>query len=189
MIETTKEDLIELYQLGESCEGWYETARERIGQFAESVGYSAEYIAGIVSVLSPRVHVTRNCKLAESYVNDGSLEGVVKASRAAMEHYETTREIRGPKTGPFADAINPDCEHADDSVVVDTWIWRIFFPNQDFGKANKTTRSAIIETIRDMAAEIGETPANFQARLWGGVRVKYGLKSEGQNLEFSGVEL
>jgi len=186
MIETAKDYWIELYQLGDSCDGWYETARKRIADFSESVGFSPDYISGIVSVLSPRVHVKRNCRLAEAYIGSGTLDGVVKASRAAMGHYEQTREIRGPKTRPFADAINPDCEYADDSVVVDTWIWRIFFPSQDFGKANKTKRTAIIETIREMAREIGEPPANVQARLWGGIRLKSGLKSDGQNLEFSG---
>lgn len=186
--DVTHDELIELYELGVSCEGWYPMARDNVAKFADSVGYSADYVAGVVAVLSPRVHVSRNARIAESYLREGTLDGVVSASRAALSHYDQTGEIRGPKTGPFARAINPDHPDPDNCVVVDTWIWRIFYPGVGFSEANVSTRNAIIEAITELAREIGETPANFQARLWGGIRTKWGIVADGANLEFSEVE-
>jgi hypothetical protein len=102
--------------------------------------------------------------MAVHYVRTGEhLHDVMSGIRVAVEHYESTGEIRGPKCRAFADAIMGD----EDSVVLDTWMGVAFGVDSKRFDA-KTLRIECERRIRSVATRQGATPAQAQAAIWAG---------------------
>ena len=180
----TNDYLRELYSAGVNGCGWYHRARCEVQRLADWFGIIPRYAAELTAILSPRVHVKRNAAMAVAYLESGSLAGAIYATRQALAHWNATGEIRGPKTGPFAMAIDPTNADGLRSVVVDVWTWRVFYRRLDFGKANVKRRNAIIGRITRFADSVGDSPANAQARLWCGFRALAGLSDNVSDLRF-----
>jgi hypothetical protein len=131
------------------------------------MGFEAAYVADVVAILSPRVSVRQNVKLAREYLETGSIErGVMRQRVEALWRYERDGVVRGPKVSAFARALRGD----DGAVVVDTWVLRAY---------GLSTRASDLRTaerrIRALAGHLGWPPAATQAALWVGTRAACGF--------------
>jgi len=161
--------LVGLALQGEGGRHWYRAAERAIRSESERVGVTPERFANILAITSPRVKVRRNWTLTVQYLMSGSLEGIMKSSRAALAHYEATGEIRGPKTGPFARAVLGDRL----AVVLDTWMARAF--NVEHRRfASAAIREECSRRIQAAAGILGWSPAEVQAAVWTAVVVRAG---------------
>ena len=158
---TSVETLVGLALLGESGRHWYGDAERTIRTEAERMGVSASRFAAVLAVTSPRVKVKRNWTLTVQYLSTGSVEGIMKSSRAALSHWEATGEIRGPKTGPFARACLGDRQ----AIVLDTWMAKAFgVEHKRLG--SRLVREECQRRIQAAAGVLGWTPAEVQAAVW-----------------------
>jgi hypothetical protein len=100
---------------------------------------------------------------------------MIRSTRAALDHYYATGEIRGPKTSRFARVLRGD----DDVVVVDTWMARaIGVRDKDARtKASQALAERVVSTVRDrLSASTGVhwALAETQAAIWcGTIRTFY----------------
>lgn len=151
--------------------GWYDAAHETIKAYAAAHGHDVQRVADILAITSPRQTVARNVQLAHAYLTDRSVRGVMKGIRAALDHYEQTGEIRGPKTGAFARALTG----SPDAVVIDVWMYRAL--GYDWPSMTPTRYRQACDAVRSLAATLRYpdgttlTPAETQAAVWCGVRL------------------
>ena len=152
--------------------GWYGAAHETIKEYAATHGHDVQRVADILAITSPRQTVARNVQLAHAYLTDRSVAGVMRGIRAALEHYEETGEIRGPKTGAFSRALTG----SPDAVVIDVWMYRAL--GYDWPSMTPTRYAMACDAVRALAATVKDpdtdrtlTPAETQAAVWCGVRL------------------
>ena len=105
----------------------------------------------------------------------------------AMPNHETNAartaqdiDLSGPKVSAFYKNLTTAPE-LDDSVTVDTWMLKAFgframdaSEKSEKGAPSKAEYEVIANTVRDLAAEVGVTPRQFQAAVWVGVKRMYG---------------
>ena len=121
--------------------------------------------------MPPQETVARNVQLAHAYLTDRSVKGVMRGIQAALEHYELTGEIRGPKTGAFARALTG----SPDAVVIDVWMYRALGYN--WRSMTPTRYAMACDAVRALASTLRYpdgttlTPAETQAAVWCGVRL------------------
>lgn len=135
-------------------------------------------LCDLVAITSPRINVKRNLRFAwGEFIGQERPSDMIRSTRAALEHYYRTSEIRGQKTGRFAKVLRG----ADNVVVVDTWMTRALgVPD---GKArNKATQELaerVIAYVRRSVCGDGSrcvpwTMAETQAAVWAGaIRTHY----------------
>lgn len=152
---------------------WYSAAGASIAAYADERGLSIPLVASVVAVTSPRVTVGGNVKLARRFLETGSRKGMMASTRAALDHYLETGEIRGPKTGAFALALQGDAS----AVVVDVWTVRgLGWTKKNVSKRVYREASAV---VRSLATKAGLAPREAQAALWYGTRARYGMQGGG----------
>ena len=175
MFNQDKLQQIELFMLdGIEASDWYEKAHEAINDLARMTETDAGMIADIVAILSPRVQVSRNCKLALEWIFKGTATGAMDSRVKACELYIQNNIVSGPKVSCFAQNLRGNY----DEITVDVWIAKAF--DVDFGTITDAQRDGIKAVIRDLADHHGLTPAAVQAAVWVGVRKDHGLTdSEG----------
>ena len=154
---------------GEAGRHWYGIAERAIRTEAERVGVTPERFANILAITSPRVRVRRNWTLTVQYLTTGSVEGIMQSTRAALAHYESTGEIRGPKTGPFARACMGDRQ----AVVLDVWMARAFGVEHR-KMSGVRVRTECTRRVQAAAGILGWTPAEVQAAVWTAVVIRAG---------------
>jgi hypothetical protein len=154
--------LLERYALaGAHGRDWYGDTRDAVVELAGVLHVTPEYLAGVLAITSPRVHVVRNITLTVAYISRGSLEGTLPGVQAALAHFEDTGEIRGPKTSAFARALMGD----GDAIVLDVWMARAL--NVDQARlGGVTVRREAERRVRRVARRLGWTPAEVQAAIW-----------------------
>lgn len=140
---------------------WYDETREAITDLAYILDVQPQYLADVLAITSPRVHVRRNIRIAVRYIRTGDLDGVLPGVRAALAHYEATGEIRGPKTSAFAAALMGD----PDAIVLDVWMARALGVDQARFGSVKVRREAE-RRVRKVARALGWAPAQVQAAIW-----------------------
>jgi hypothetical protein len=154
--------LVKLAKLGEDGKGWYKHAKLEIEGAAFILDCDPKRFADILSLLSPRVSVTRNIRFAVKYLETGEhAHDVMRLIRSSVAHYEKTGEIRGPKTGPFASALLGNTE----AIVLDTWMAVAFGFDQDEFR-RKPVASECCKRIRKAAKILGWAPCEVQAAVW-----------------------
>lgn len=152
---------------------WYRTEAIKLKQCADEIGVPFSRYVDIMAITSPKVHVSKNKKLTDQYVKTGSVDGIMKATRAALTHYEKTGEIRGPKTSKFAAALKGD----DSAIVLDLWMSRAFGIDQsEFSRP--AVRKECEKRMLKVCKELHIKPAECQAAIWFGVIISYGYKVE-----------
>ena len=106
------------------------------------------------------------------YMRTGEwLHAVIDNTKRAMQHYEETGEIRGPKTSAFAAALKGD----KDAIVLDTWMAKAFEIEQhQFGRAS--VRRECECRVRQTARLCGYEPAQCQAAIWAGTMLRNGRR-------------
>lgn len=142
---------------------WYSEATQSIKAWCLEHGVDFAQACNVLAITSPRVQVKRNVSLTKAYLLTGSTSGLMQGVIKALQHYESTGEIRGNKTSAFARALQGD----QDAVVLDTWMAKWFaIPQRVF----RTGLYQVFEQqVRDYASERGLTPASAQAEIWEGI--------------------
>ena len=171
-LDPTLPGLSTLAREGEAGRSWYAVAGASVRAYAAEVGADPSFVAGVLAVTSPRVHVRWNAIYADHYIRTGTEHPRLMASvRAALRHYVATGEIRGPKTRAFRDALLGD----PDAVVVDVWTGRALGA-LDEGRLEGKRYDAAADRIRRAAKRLRWTPAETQAAIWTGARARFGHK-------------
>lgn len=149
---------------GKAFRRWYVHARLVAARVATETGQTTGRVADVLAITSPRTSVTRNLRVATGYLRgEGLPSDVVRATRAALRHYEATGEIRGPKTSAFAKALRGD----NNVCVVDSHMARAFGYRADDARA-LWVRRPIERRLRRIARMWGWTLAETQAAVWAG---------------------
>lgn len=156
---------------------WYVDTTAAIRSAASRYDVSAEVLADVLSITSPRVTVKRSVTLTAQYLRDGSTAGVMRSVRVVLERYESADRsrsaIRGPKTAAFAANLSGDYR----PVVLDTHMAYALGVEQKFFAGRRYEAAA--DVVRAVAAELGLTPAAAQAAIWVGVvRERYPYAGE-----------
>lgn len=169
--------LIRLAERGERGRRWYSVARREVLKASALLDVPPWYYADILAIFSPRVSVKRNIRLANYYLAVGEFHPTtLKTTRSAVEHYEDTGAIRGPKTAQFARAILGQS----DAIVLDVWMARAFrVPQREFSRP--AVRAKCEQRIRKVATALGWTACEVQSAVWTAV-VRDAGKRPGQFL-------
>lgn len=154
--------LVELAKQGEAGRDWYDEAKRQVIEASALLNVSPRRFADLLALFSPRVAVKRSIRFAIRYVEHGDyLADCMSTVIAAVEHYEQTGQIRGPKTRPFADAIMGDGT----AVVLDVWMAKAFKIDQSaFNRVG--VHAECTRRVRLAAKRLGWTAAETQAAIW-----------------------
>lgn len=161
-----------------SCEGadwkdWYTRATADIKLVCTRMDWPFNRFVDVLAIISPRVPVRRNIRVAMHYMETQDwLGGTIRSTRAAMDHYEETEEIRGPKTSAFAAALKGNL----DAIVLDTWMAGAFEIDQHLFD-RMSVRAECIRRIRWAANKQQWKPAELQAAVWAAT-----VRSMGRNV-------
>ncbi len=153
---------------------WYTKAEQQLRKT-----YDPPRVAALLALFSPRVPVKRSVNFTKFYIDTGTYRhDVVRSVRAAVDHWESTGEIRGPKTGAFYRALRGDHE----AIVLDVWMSKLFGVDQKiFG--TKSGYQMYSDRIRIIANQYGYSPRDTQACLWVGYLRMVGRNPPPMNLE------
>jgi len=128
-------------------------------------------MADLLAITSAGMSVVANCKLAKkAYAqarNGGTRrESFMRSHYAALSHYMLTGEIRGRKTGSFAECLrNPESTR----VPVDLWMMR-WAGIVDRKSPTKRQYDEIEERVVREARACGMSPRDYQAKVWSETR-------------------
>lgn len=157
-----------LLEAGADASTWYESATDDINTFADAFGFDRDTVAAIVAILSPRVQVSRNARLAVDYLLNGSTDGIMEQRINAIERFIRygflTGDSHGKKVFAFYRNLSGDFGH----VTIDVWMSKIY--NVEFSGITDAEREALQADVTAIAELAGITPAACQAALWVGYR-------------------
>lgn len=168
----TVKQLMAYADIGQVGYAWYDDARDYIWSVCEREDWDMDEFINIMAITSPRVSVVRNWQGTVEYMHSGTLPwGFIKSTRAALDHYKKTHEIRGPKTSAFARALHGDTT----ALVLDTWMAKALgVPHtQVTNKANMTEALRMVEQV---AKRYGWSVRDTQAAIWYGVCRAHGVR-------------
>lgn len=168
--------LVRFARMGEAHRHWYTDGVPVVHREAARLGCTARELADVLAITSPRVQVWRNVQLTRAYLVNReylrTLDGPALAQAikcvpgvaASLIHWESTGEIRGPKTSAFAEAVLGD----PDALVLDVWMSRALGVDQArlFTVAN---HAKVQKRMQRAAADLGWTVAETQAAVWAGI--------------------
>lgn len=152
---------------GQDMRPWYDWARVEIEMGAPLLGCTPVRLADLLALFSPRVSVKRSVTFAVVYqASRGEFApDVTRSVRAAVEHYEKTREIRGVKTAPFAKALLGDKS----AIVLDSWMGVAFkLPNPKWIGDKRPVREAMNRALIRLSKHLDWPVAEAQAAVWAG---------------------
>lgn len=148
-------------QQGADGKDWYNDTVPVVEAVAAGLGVSPKYLADVLAIMSPRVHVTRNIRIALTYITGGGYAGVMPGVVQSLRYYEDTTHIRGPKTSAFARALRGDKE----AIVLDVWMGRALnVPQEKLG--TKRVMQPANALVRRVGNSLGWAPAEVQAAIW-----------------------
>jgi len=147
---------------------WYPAARSTAEEMAAATGYTVEQCAAVIAHLSPRQQWTRNVDSAWQVVTFGHTAGLSRSVNGALSALASDKPLdtlTGRKTHAFAKAIAGD----EDQVPIDVWMLRAFGLPEN-RKVRVRLYTLLTDVVREVAEEIGCTPAVLQAAVWVHVR-------------------
>lgn len=152
----------------EAAQEWYTEAQQVAQSVADMLDLPLEYGASIVSAFSPRMHWSRNQKLAVSYSLGNRdlrcLTMLIKLADSARANGFAA--FKRPKTREFAKAIAGD----ETAIVVDVWIARAAGLPKDAPTAIEYRE--VSQAIKRLADHYQLAPRTMQALIWCLIRGK-----------------
>jgi hypothetical protein len=166
------DNLRRLAWIGRGYRNWYPAAYSFAVDQCNQHDWNVKRYVEVMAVLSPRCKVARNITRTKLYMSTGFLPHDVPCSvRSALDYYEETGIIRGPKTSSFARAILGD----NNAIVLDVWICKALdCPHKLITRLD--CRQVAERTIRSVAMLCGMSPRDTQACIWSGIVQQSGLK-------------
>ena len=167
---------------------WYERAHASILDFSAACQIDSYHVANVTAILSPRLQVARNAKLAVQYLTTDDTTGIMKGRISAIENYVRTGAVAmtGQKVRNFAANLNGDLSR----VTVDVWACRSFGVDYE-GPDSPAKSDAVYATMAGrytrLANRFGISPAGFQAMVWFGIRAEYGILDKEADLDLLGA--
>lgn len=156
--------LLPLARAGHEYRHWYTDARKSIDYVCGAKGWNRDTLIDLLAICSPRVSVRRSIRFAMMVIQDEYPADMTRSTLAAIDHWQQTGEIRGPKTSAFARALRGD----EDAVVLDVWMAVAFGVDQrQFSRP--AVRYRCEKRINKAAQLIGTTPSQCQAAVWAAV--------------------
>ena len=155
---------------GQHGREWYMRAANSVETYAFIHDKRIDYVASVVAILSPRVSVEYNVKLAHQYLQTGQADGAMGARIDALDQYERTGLFGGPKVNAFKLAILGDPR----ACVIDSWMYRVAGDGRYPGKLAYIDAC---DRVRAVASDLDWPIAETQAAIWTGTRELVGFKS------------
>ena len=148
---------------------WYEESNASAIRFCAANNLDLKTFLGVVSLLSPRVQVTRNIRLSKQWVlGNRNPTGIMKQRVKALEIFHATGHIGGTKVNQFNNSLNL----LPGSVCIDTHMSSLFgFPgNELMGKTKRqiALRESAGRAIKKLATKYNLPTYGIQASLWVG---------------------
>lgn len=155
--------LTEMALIGHEHRYWYQWAWSDICAACELLDVCPNRFSDLMAVTSPRVSVKRNVRFAIMLTRspDAKPNDMMRTVWASYRHWQRTGEIRGPKTGPFARALQQDLS----AVPLDVWMARAL--DVDHKRlATMRVRYPATDRVVAVAERLGWEPAEAQAAIW-----------------------
>ena len=177
---SSDERLIDLATMApEIMADWYEISSKDIERYSRRLELSADFVADIVAILSPRIQVSRNARIAHQFITTDSTAGIMKNRIDAIDYYRRTGKVSqsGQKVRNFSANLRGNF----DLVTIDVWMSRAF--GVDYEGVNSPAKSDAVYArmagrITRLASRFGVSPASFQACIWSGIRKEHGVKDD-----------
>ena len=181
----TDAEILDLaYMAPDSMSHWYERAADSVTRFAKALQVDSDHVANITAILSPRVQVSRNARLAAQYFMSDSTDGMMKGRVRAIDHYVNTGQVSqsGQKIRNFSENLRGNF----DACTIDVWACRSF--GVDYEGPNSPAKSDHVYQLmagryRRLAKKYGVSPASFQASVWFGIRSQWGVREAVSDLD------
>jgi hypothetical protein len=98
--------LVTLAREGWEYRNWYADCLPILDEAASRLQVDTKRLTDVMAITSPRCAVKRNVRYTVRYLRTGTLPSdAIHTTGLALQHYEDTGEIRGPKTSEFAKAL------------------------------------------------------------------------------------
>ncbi len=148
---------------------WYESSNASAMRFCSANNLDLKTFLAVTAILSPRVQVVRNIRLAKQWVLENkNPNGIMMQRQRALAHYHATGIVSGTKIQAFNDSLNL----VDGAVCIDTHMSSLFgFPGGELmGKTKRqiALREAACRAIGKMADQYSIPTYGVQAALWVG---------------------
>ena len=177
---STDSRLIDLAMMApEMMSSWYEVSSQDITKYASQFGLSADFVADIVAILSPRIQVSRNARLAHQFITTDNTAGIMGARLDAIEHYRKTGQVSqsGQKVRNFSANLRGNF----DLVTIDVWMSRAM--GVSYEGVNSPAKSDAIYAkmagkVTRLASRFGLSAASLQACIWSGIRQEHGIRDD-----------
>jgi len=177
---SSDERLVELATMApEIMADWYEISSKDIERYSRRLELSADFVADIVAILSPRIQVSRNARIAHQFITTDDTAGIMRNRIEAIDYYRRTGKVSqsGQKVRNFSANLRGNF----DLVTIDVWMSRAF--GVDYDGVNSPAKSDAVYArmagrITRLASRFDVSPASFQACVWSGIRKENGIKDD-----------
>lgn len=148
---------------------WYEESHLSAYRYCRERGFSLPDFLSVVAILSPRVQVSRNIRLAKQWFETRNTDGIMTQRANALRRYhETGGQISGVKINAFRDSLML----VEGSVCIDIHMSRIFgFQNGELMQntiAWRKRREKAQSIVKRLARRHNVPSYGMQAMLWCG---------------------
>lgn len=172
--------LIDLAMLApEIMADWYEISSKDVSEYANQLEMSADFVADIVAILSPRVVVSRNAILAHQFITTDDTTGIMGNRIHAIDYYRRTGKVSksGQKVRNFSANLRGNFE----LVTIDVWMSRAFgvgYESANSPAKSDATYARMAGRVTRLAGRFDISPASMQACIWSGIRQEHGIKDD-----------
>ena len=136
---------------------WYDNLPPFIAERAEHYGVDPNRYAAVLAITSARTMVKTNLDLTERYFRDGT-QPWLPTHQIGLAHYLATGEVRGPKIGPFYEALMG----SKTALVMDTWMLKAL----KVPRLNKGVLRKARKRVAKVAASHEWNIPQTQAAIW-----------------------
>ncbi len=148
---------------------WYESSNDSAVRFCAANNLDLKTFLAVTAILSPRVQVVRNIRLAKQWIlEDRNPDGIMMQRQRALAQYHATGIISGTKIRAFNDSLNL----VDGSICIDTHMSSLYgFPNNELmGKTKRhvALRASAERSIIKLSSRYDIPTYGIQAALWVG---------------------